>query len=178
MPCSQAPHPRAARWRHALQRVSLGAALLAAGAAQAQWVIPAGPPGSDMQGASANLGCTDLIVLGALRVGPGGSITGVRNVYVAPTAELDLAGGTLQLSQQWDAQGLVLSGGGQVLRVDSPGCPAQGVLGVVDLSPRPIPATSPAALAALALLLAAIGWRQTRRAASTPSNTRPDRSAP
>lgn len=161
------------------------AALLVAASAQAQWVIPAGS-GWDMGGGSSDLGCTDLIVEGALTVGSGGSITGVRNVVIAASGSLDLAGGTIQLSQQWTAQGLFTAGGGQVVRVDGgAACPAAGPLGPLDFSPKPVPATSPGMLAVLALLLAGLGWRfhtshrrlgPAPRAALHPSNTNSDRS--
>lgn len=74
--------PRAARARWvALLTVTLmfGAAL----PAQAQWDIPAGAS-VDMAGGSADLACTDLLVGGMLVVGAGGSVTGVRDVRIAP----------------------------------------------------------------------------------------------
>jgi hypothetical protein len=182
MQCSLVQSPlgrRRSAWRYGVPL----AALVVAASAQAQWVIPEGSEW-DMAGGFSDLACTDLIVEGALTVGSGGSITGVRNVVIASRGSLDLAGGTIQLSQQWTAQGLFTAGGGQVVRVDGgAACPASGPLGPLDFSPKPVPATSPGMLAALALLLAGLGWRLNRRrwptptTAIPPSNTNSDRSA-
>ena len=173
------PGRRRRGWRHG---VAL-AALLVAASAQAQWVIPAGA-GVDMVGGSTDLACTDLIVEGPLRVGPGGTILGVRNVVIAATGSLDLAGGTIQLSQQWTALGLFTAGGGRVIRIDGgAACPAAGPLGPLDFSPKPVPVTSPGMLAALALLLAGTVWCLNRRrlglrTSNQLSNSPSDRSAP
>lgn len=162
------------------------AALIVATSAQAQWVIPAGSAW-DMGGGATDLACTDLVVEGALTVGSGGSVTGVRNVLIASGGSLSLAGGTVQLSQQWTNQGVFTPGGGQVVRVDGGvACPAAGPIGPIGLSPASVPATSPGMLAALTLLLAGLGWRHTTnrrrgfapQAAPHASNTHSDRSHP
>ena len=166
--CFGLPCAARARWV-ALLTVTLmfGAAL----PAQAQWDIPAGAS-VDMAGGSADLACTDLLVGGMLVVGAGGSVTGVRDVRIAPGGSLVLDGGTLQLSQQWVNQGSFSAGGGQVTRAAGPDCPAVGPLGpfnpLAPATPVAVPTTSPAGLAVLACLLAALGWRSRRRAGVAP----------
>ena len=162
---ARAPHARRLAW---------GAACLLAAAlpAHAQFVVPAGST-IDLGGGSADLACTDLLVDGTLVLGAGGSLTGVRDVRIGAGGSLQLAGGSLQLAQQWVNQGAFSAGGGQVVRAAGPACPAVGPLGPFDpLAPAnavPVPASSPATLGLLAALLAAFGgWRARRRTLARP----------
>ena len=168
------PRARCSAWRHVLPV----AMCLVAVSAHADWLIPAGSSW-DMGGGSSDLACTDLLVEGALVVGAGGTITGVRNVVIAAGGSLMLDGGTVQLAQQWTNQGTFTAGGGRVVRVDGGvECAAVGPLGPLDFSPKPVPATNPGVLAALALLLAGLGWRMQsvanrRRAPDARGRTHP-----
>lgn len=157
--------PSGARWQRAAW---VGLALLAHGAAQADWDIPAQAV-AVAQGGVTSLGCTDLYVGGTLTVGAGSSITEVRSVFIQPGGRLELTGGTVQLAEQWDNQGNVTAAGGQVVRVNSATCPAQGALGPIAGGgpPTPVPTLGSAALAALAALMAALAWRRRRPAGRT-----------
>jgi hypothetical protein len=86
-------------------------------------------------------------------------------------ALLDLDGARLELAGQWTAAGQVsASGGAQVLRTASPGCPVAGRAGPVPLggapASTPVPALEPWALALLALAVPALAGR----ARKTPSS--------
>jgi hypothetical protein len=178
----------AAHWPQALL---LGCALMAQGAAHADWVVPAGAV-MDAPGASITLGCTDLVIGGTFNMGAGSAFTEVRNVHILPGGSLQMAAGTsLQLGGAWRNEGSVSATGAQVLRVDSPGCPAQtgsdpsvgGPLGPVNpqspnglFAATPVPGLGDGALAGLAGVLGWVAWRNRRRsqapgrnAASSPS---------
>lgn len=140
--------------------------------AHADWDIPAGAV-VDTGGGATTLGCTDLRIGGTLTIGPGGSITEVRDVFILPGGSLQLAGGTVQLAAQWVNQGSFSAGGGQVVRVNNPACPAQGPLGVIDTgasTPIAVPALGEAALAGLAACLCALAWRNRRRSRRAPAS--------
>ena len=89
---------------------------MAMASVHAQTSIPAGST-VDLGGGSSDLGCTDLLVEGTFIIGAGGAVTGVRNVVIATTGSLNLGGGTIQLSQQWTAQGPWARPGPSVQRV-------------------------------------------------------------
>ncbi|QIL80138.1 hypothetical protein G7047_09645 [Diaphorobacter sp. HDW4A] len=106
----------------------------------AQTVVPAGAS-YQMSGGAIDLGCTDLQVSGSLVEGSGASLVGARNVLVQSGGELDISAAALQLAQDYSNQGVMKSVGGVMTRVDSPGCPAKGALGPVNLSGTSTPAT-------------------------------------
>lgn len=115
---------RAAPWRQATLGLGL---LLAAGVAQAQYVVPAGAT-SDMSGGSMFLACTDLIVEGTLTAG---TFTGVRHVQIGAGGSLTLgAGGSISLAGDWSNGGSFNAGTGGVSIVDDAACaPASVVSG-------------------------------------------------
>ncbi len=124
--------------------------LLAARPASAAWVLPPGAEAA-LGGGAVSLGCADV----ATQAG----------------ALLDLDGARLELAGQWTAAGQVsASGGAQVLRTASPGCPVAGRAGPVPLggapASTPVPALEPWALALLALAVPALAGR----ARKTPSS--------
>ncbi len=124
--------------------------LLAALPASAAWVLPPGAEAA-LGGGAVSLGCADV----ATQAG----------------ALLDLDGARLELAGQWTAAGQVsASGGAQVLRTASPGCPVAGRAGPVPLggapASTPVPALEPWALALLALAVPALAGR----ARKTPSS--------
>ena len=134
----------------------------------ADWDIPANSP-SNMMGGAMTLGCTDLRVAGTLTIGAGGSITEVRHVVIEPGGSIQLAGGRIELAQNWDNRGTVDLGGGQVLRVASAGCPTVGPLGPVAVDPVPVPTLGAGAAALLAALLGGLGLHARRRRAARRS---------
>lgn len=84
--------------------------------AQAQLTVGTG--GSvDLGGGSANLGCTDLVVNGAMHIG-NATLASVRNVDFAGT--LDGGSGSLLFSGDWNPGGNFLAGTGTVTNQD--GC--------------------------------------------------------
>jgi IPTL-CTERM motif len=104
-----------------------GLALLASvlsTAATADLVVPVNS-GYTLNGGSADLGCTDLIVNGALVV-DGGSITGIRNVTINAGGSITASSGALALSGNWSNFGVFNAGTGSVSFVDLAGCAAAG----------------------------------------------------
>ena len=97
---------------------------MVASAANADLVIPSG--GSlALNGGSSDLGCTDLIVAGALQV-DSGSITGIRNVNIQAGGSVTVTSGTLSLSGDWANAGSFAAGSGLVSFVDLAGCATTG----------------------------------------------------
>jgi hypothetical protein len=132
--------------------------LLAALPASAAWVLPPGAEAA-LGGGGASLGCADV-------TNAGGTLAAAREVATQAGALLDLDGARLELAGQWTAAGqLSASGGAQVLRTASPGCPVAGLAGPVPLggapaiAPTPVPALGPWALALLALAVPALAGR-------------------
>jgi hypothetical protein len=118
-----------------------------------------------------SLGCADVANGGALHLGAGATLAAARDVATQAGALLDLDGARLELAGQWTAAGQVsASGGAQVLRTASPGCPVAGRAGPVPLggapASTPVPALEPWALALLALAVPALAGR----ARKTPSS--------
>lgn len=139
--------------------------LLAALPAGAAWVLPPGAEAA-LGGGAASLGCADVANGGALHLGAGGTLAAARDVATQAGALLDLDGARLELAGQWTAAGQVsASGGAQVLRTASPGCPVVGLAGPVPLggapaiASTPVPALGPWALALLALAVPALAGR-------------------
>lgn len=144
--------------------------LLAALPASAAWVLPPGAEAALGSGA-VSLGCADVANGGALHLGAGATLAAARDVATQAGALLDLDGARLELAGQWTAAGQVsASGGAQVLRTASPGCPVAGRAGPVPLggapASTPVPALEPWALALLALAVPALAGR----ARKTPSS--------
>ena len=144
--------------------------LLAALPASAAWVLPPGAEAA-LGGGAASLGCADVANGGALHLGAGATLAAARDVATQAGALLDLDGARLELAGQWTAAGQVsASGGAQVLRTASPGCPVAGRAGPVPLggapASTPVPALEPWALALLALAVPALAGR----ARKTPSS--------
>lgn len=144
--------------------------LLAALPASAAWVLPPGAEAALGSGA-VSLGCADVANGGALHLGTGATLAAARDVATQAGALLDLDGARLELAGQWTAAGQVsASGGAQVLRTASPGCPVAGRAGPVPLggapASTPVPALEPWALALLALAVPALAGR----ARKTPSS--------
>lgn len=144
--------------------------LLAALPASAAWVLPPGAEAA-LGGAAVSLGCADVANGGALHLGAGATLAAARDVATQAGALLDLDGARLELAGQWTAAGQVsASGGAQVLRTASPGCPVAGRAGPVPLggapASTPVPALEPWALALLALAVPALAGR----ARKTPSS--------
>ena len=95
--------------------------------ALADMTIPANSSVS-LGGGSSDLGCTDLIVAGALNV-DGGAITGIRNVTIASGGSVTVSSGTISLSGNWANTGTFAGGTGKVAFVDLAGCaPAGGTI--------------------------------------------------
>ena len=127
--------------------------------ASAAWVLPPGAE-AGLGGGAASLGCADVANGGALHLGAGGTLAAARDVATQAGALLALDGARLELAGQWTAAGQVsASGGAQVLRTASPGCPVAGQAGPVPLggAPTPVPALGPWALALLAFALGGLG---------------------
>lgn len=144
--------------------------LLAALPASAAWVLPPGAEAA-LGGGAVSLGCADVANGGALHLGAGATLAAARDVATQTGALLDLDGARLELAGQWTAAGQVsASGGAQVLRTASPGCPVAGRAGPVPLggapASTPVPALEPWALALLALAVPALAGR----ARKTPSS--------
>ncbi|MBN9342717.1 MAG: hypothetical protein J0H52_22005 [Comamonadaceae bacterium] len=144
--------------------------LLAALPASAAWVLPPGAEAA-LGGGAVSLGCADVANGGALHLGAGATLAAARDVATQAGALLDLDGARLELAGQWTAAGQVsASGGAQVLRTASPGCPVAGRAGPVPLggapASTPVPALEPWALALLALAVPALAGR----ARKTPSS--------
>lgn len=144
-------------------------ALAASTPAFAEIRIPSGAALQLARG-TVNLGCTDLEIAGKLVQGAEVSTVGARNVQINSGGQLELGGGSLQLSQDFTNAGTVLTGGGNVTRVDSAQCPAKGALGVVNTNEVTVPTSATAvpslqtyALALLSLMLAAAGCIRSRR---------------
>ena len=159
-----------APWHRAIW---LAGAVMAHGAAHAQWNIPAGSV-VDLFGGATTLGCTDLRVAGTLRLSAG-TVTEVRSVAILPGGSLELGGGGIELAQQWLKQGSFSAGGGTVMRVNSAACPAVGAVGPVDTSITvAVPTLGHAPLAGLAALIGVLAWRTRRRQRRTaPHSSHP-----
>lgn len=129
------------------------------------WAFISSPPGSsfDLAGGSVDMMGTDLVVEGVLVLGPGGSITGIRNLIIASGGQLDISGGDIELSQQYTNQGEVINdGGGHVTRVDGgPDNPMVGPPGPIVINPpaatsvTPVPGLAGGPLLVLSMLLGA-----------------------
>ncbi len=78
-----------------------------------------------LNGGTLDLGCTDLIVAGTVSV-DSGSVTGIRNVVIAPGGSLSATSGTLSLSGAWSNSGTFSAGAGSVNFVDLAGCAPSG----------------------------------------------------
>lgn len=149
------------RVRHALVLLLLALCLPMSSA----WAFISSPPGSiiDLAGGSLDLAGADLVVEGVLVLGPGGRITGIRNLVIASGGQLDISGGDIELSQQYTNQGEVINqGAGHVTRVDGgPDNPIVGPPGPIAIIPpaattvTPVPGLAGAPLLLLSLLMAA-----------------------
>jgi hypothetical protein len=92
--------------------------------AYADLVVPAGGSYA-LNGGSSDLGCTDLIVAGALSI-DSGSLTGVRSVNIQSGGSITATSGTLSLSGDWSNAGTFSGGSGLVSFVDAAGCATAG----------------------------------------------------
>lgn len=150
------------RWLLALLTLPL---LAVAPPALADWVLPPGAA-ARLNGGTAALGCSDVINGGTITLAPDGAVVAVRNATTLTTGTLALDDGRLELAADWTSAGQVsASGGGQVLRAPSPGCPLVGLAGPVAWV-EPVPAVAPWALVALMASLLAAGAARLRRAAA------------
>lgn len=159
------------RVRYALRLLLLALCLPLSSA----WAFISSPPGSsfDLAGGTVDMMGTDLVVEGVLVLGPGGRITGIRNLIIAPGGQLNISGGDMELSQQYTNQGEVINdGGGHITRVDGgPGNPIIGPPGPIVITPpaatsvTPVPGLAGGPLLALSLILglwACLRQRSTR----------------
>lgn len=154
-----------------LLRQCLLASLLtgAASVSHAQLVVPEGAV-YDLGAGVSDQGCTDLHIAGHLILAAGGAITGVRNLVVTATGQIDLNGASIQLSQGITHSGPI-NGPGQIIRVDGgTACPLVGAAGpiningpVVPTAATPVPTTGGLALGLLGALLALVGGRRLNR---------------
>jgi hypothetical protein len=104
--------------------IFLLACSLSVSTTHADLVVPLG--GSlALNGGGSDLGCTDLIVAGALQV-DSGSITGIRSVNILPGGSITVTTGTLSLSGDWSNAGSFTAGNGLVSFVDLAGCATSG----------------------------------------------------
>lgn len=143
-------------------RVLLSAAsLCAASAVQAQVTL-----GGEISSGTADYGCVDLQVIEDFRLGEGAVLTGIRNIEVLPGVTFVLDG-SVNFSGTWTiGSGSTVSGAGSAVRTTFPGtacAAAVGPVGPVYPAPRPVPALGEWTLAALATVLAGLGWRARRR---------------
>ncbi len=82
--------------------------ILSASVAHADLVVPAGAQYSLSTG-SVDLSCTDIVVAGTLRLGPGVAVN-VRNVVIQPGGLIDGGSGSLSLGGNWTNVGTFISG--------------------------------------------------------------------
>ncbi len=112
-------------WRRRLTPLMVGCLIAAhAGSVQADLVIPASSSYA-LGGGTLDLGCTDLLVSGALSV-DSGAITGIRNVSIAPGGSVNVTSGSVSLSGSWANTGAFTGGTGTVRFVDLAGCAPSG----------------------------------------------------
>lgn len=141
-------------------------ALSASVGVSAQTVYAAGSS-VHLGGATYDFGCTDLRIDGALTVGAGGQLTGVKNLVLGPAGTLDLSGASVSLAEQFSNQGKLVASAGSITRVDRGACPASGPLGLIELNPQPsitpVPSLDAISLGFLTVVLAFIGGFVTRR---------------
>ena len=108
-----------------LRASAIGAALSFMGMAtpnlaHADMIVPAG--GSVVLSDSSNdLGLTDVVVAGTLLL-QNGSLSGVRNLTIAPGGSVVAGSGVITLSGNWNNAGSFSAGSGAIHFVDAPAC--------------------------------------------------------
>ena len=107
----------------ALRGVAIATALFGT-CVYADLVVPSGGSYA-LNGGSTDLGCTDLIVGGALSV-DSGSIRGIRNVTIQSGGSVTVTSGSISLSGDWSNAGSFGAGSGSVSFVDLAGCAPTG----------------------------------------------------
>lgn len=154
--------------RMGAQRTLLVAAMgLAMSLSAGAQTVHATGSSTHLGGGVHDFGCTDVLINGALTLGAGASVTGVKSLTISPTGSLNLSGASMELAEQFSNLGAVTADAGTLSRVGTSNCPAVGTPGRINLNPQqaitPVPTLDVLGLGLLSAALALIAGMVTRR---------------
>lgn len=130
--------------------------------AQADLYVPPMGKVTIPSNANVNMACTNVSLNSEMGLNPNAVLEGVRNMSVNSNGILSVDQSMIQLAEKWLNQGKLVLNAGQIVRVDTPTCKAQGAIGSVlsmsSASPEIVPSSNLYSTALLTLLLLISAW--------------------